>query len=319
MSRSSNARRSSAPLSSAAVSACSRSTIGSGVRGGREQAEPGAAAKPGRPASATRRHAAARWRGARAGDGERLQLARAHLVSVAAGCRTCTAPGRAIRSTIDGPLPLYGTCTLSMPARRLEELADEVVRRVVAGRRVIELAGVRLRVGDELAAACSAGTAGSTTRKNGTWPTSVIGCRSFTGSYVHRLHRGRRDRHLGRRGQQQRVAVRLGAHDDSAPMVPPAPPRFSTITCWPSRLAEPLGEQARGDVGAAARRIRDDDAHRLGRPRVWARPAPGSAQARRRATANARRIIEAPGRGRRRGPAGWCPATLGPTISVGNT
>src|SRR5882672_2600248 len=51
----------------------------------------------------------------------------------------------------------------------------------------------------------------------------------------------------------------------SVPMMPLAPGRFSTSTCWPPRLLHAGRERAADDVGSAARRVRNDDAYRLGR------------------------------------------------------
>lgn len=52
----------------------------------------------------------------------------------------------------------------------------------------------------------------------------------------------------------------------SAPRLPPAPARFSTITAWPPTLAQALAEQAPHHVGAAAGPERHHQLHRPGRP-----------------------------------------------------
>src|SRR5438105_10372002 len=49
-------------------------------------------------------------------------------------------------------------------------------------------------------------------------------------------------------------------------MVPLAPPRFSTTKRFAELLAELVGDQAADDVGGAAGRKADHDAHRLRRP-----------------------------------------------------
>ena len=40
-------------------------------------------------------------------------------------------------------------------------------------------------------------------------------------------------------GDQQRVAVRLGPGDVRMPILPLAPPLFSTMNCWPSSFVMP--------------------------------------------------------------------------------
>ena len=61
-----------------------------------------------------------------------------------AGCRPRAAPAPT------GAPPLKGTCTMSTPAIAHEQHAREVRRRAVAGRAEVELAGILLRVGDQL-------------------------------------------------------------------------------------------------------------------------------------------------------------------------
>ena len=47
----------------------------------------------------------------------------------------------------------------------------------------------------------------------------------------------------------------------SVPITPDAPARFSTIACWPHASLSFWRHDARDDVGSAAGRERDDDAH----------------------------------------------------------
>ncbi len=66
----------------------------------------------------------------------------------------------------------------------------------------------------------------------------------------------------GRRHQQacsRRASVSPTA---SAPVLPPAPARFSTITGGPSGLGHLVADGARNDVGEAARRERRDQPDR---------------------------------------------------------
>ena len=70
-------------------------------------------------------------------------------------------------------------------------------------------------------------------------------------------------------------------------MLPPAPPRLSTITCWPSCSRQLREQRPRESVGAAAGGERHDDRDRFGRPRLavcrcrarWRRTARGQARA----------------------------------------
>ena len=152
----------------------------------------------------------------------------------------------------------------------LEQLARHVDRGAVAGRRHVELAGIGLGVGDQLGdrldrkrrmdihhvgKADDAGDRDDVAQKV---ETELVVERGVDG--------------IGRRHQQQRVAVRRGAHDRlGGDIGAAAGPAFHH-----DRLAEPLRQplpgEPRGDVGGAARGIADDQADRP--RRVGLRPGP---------------------------------------------
>ena len=83
---------------------------------------------------------------------------------------------------IAGPMPRYATCCDVEVGRDLQLLHREVRERARAGRTVRQLALVRLRVGDEFAAASSPAREGGTTSTFGVPPTIATGVKSLTAS-----------------------------------------------------------------------------------------------------------------------------------------
>ena len=71
---------------------------------------------------------------------------------------------------------------MSMPVIALEQLAREMNGRAVAGRGVVELAGIGLGVGDQVLHRIDFGSCFFTTRMFGRLATCAIGMRSFSGS-----------------------------------------------------------------------------------------------------------------------------------------
>jgi len=55
-----------------------------------------------------------------------------------------------ITSTSDCALPLYGTCSMRIPALRNEHLPGDVARRAVSGGGIAQMAGLRLGERDQL-------------------------------------------------------------------------------------------------------------------------------------------------------------------------
>ena len=96
----------------------------------------------------------------------------------------------ATRSFTAGAMPLYGTCCDARCRPAVEQLAREVRAAALAGRGEVELAGIRLRIGDELA---------EVLRRHGR---------------MHHQHVGRRREHRDRRevarGVERQLAVRIG-------------------------------------------------------------------------------------------------------------
>ena len=114
--------------------------------------------------------------------------------------------------------------------------------------------------------------AGDTTVTLGELPSEATAAKSCAVSYGEvRIDRGR-DRML-RRVDQERIAVRLRARDDGAPIVPPAPPRFSDDDGLAELLRQRVEHDARNDVDGAAGRHRNDGADRFRRPALRPRDA----------------------------------------------
>ena len=152
---------------------------------------------------------------------------------------------------------------------------DEVLRREVRLRADAGVAeGELARVApcacvDELLHVLARRARGAPRAPAGRATTLVIGTKSFV-----RVVRSASRRCAGSRSRPSptsrtacsRRAPRCAA--SAAPMLPPAPPRFSITTVWPQISESFCAEQARRHVGGAARRERHDEAHRLLRART---------------------------------------------------
>jgi hypothetical protein len=103
-----------------------------------------------------------------------------------------------------------------------------------------------------------------TTSTLGTRTIWVMPAKSLASVVGHALEQPGVDRMRGRGGNADGQAVRRGLGDmASAPMLPPAPGLFSTMTV-PSASLHALGQGARRDVHRAARGIGDDEADGFG-------------------------------------------------------
>ena len=129
--------------------------------------------------------------------------------------------------------PRYGTWTMFDAGHHLEQLAGDMGRGPVAGRRHVDLARIGLGVGDEL---------GNGLGRNRWIHHHDIGRADDAGDRrdvadeieIELVVERRVDR-VRRTDQQQRIAVGGARTTASVPILLPAPGRFSMMNCWPSR------------------------------------------------------------------------------------
>ncbi len=149
---------------------------------------------------------------------------------------------------------------------RRHVFGDHVADRADARRHVFDAVRRRAHQGDQLLEAL---------RRRGRMHHEHVGRTAEigdVGEVAHRIEPGvlrihRRRQHVGRHaGRHQRVAVGLAARDRLGADEPAAAGAVLDEELLPEGFAQPLREHPRQKIVGAARRIGDDDAHRLRRP-----------------------------------------------------
>ena len=155
----------------------------------------------------------------------------------------------------------------------VEQLARHVRRAAVAGRRHVDLAGIGFGIADEFRNRL--GRNRRIDQNDLRHPDDACDRRDVADEVEIELLVERRVDGIRNGGEQQRVAVGGAFTTASVPILPPAPGRLSVMKFCPSRCGQPLTDQARRDVDAAAGRETGDDVHRPRRIGLCGREARG--------------------------------------------